>query len=122
MSVAVVKQFSVKLVGDEALATRINNAASVDERLRIAHERGCDFTREEFEATTAEIVPSDASFGEVFGGAQGEVVGYAALSMVPVQSVIRPLYWDSWFFEHRAQVNIIRSRMQRPQGLGSSGR
>lgn len=110
MSKESVKAFYLKLVQDEQLANRVNAAASVEERLATARSVGCEFTRDEFVAVTGEIMESEASFAQFFGGEQGEVVAHAAFLMVPVQNVLRPLYKDSWFFEtgRTGQLRIIR--------------
>ncbi|GET36136.1 Nif11-like leader peptide family natural product precursor [Microseira wollei] len=80
MSLANVEAFYKRLSTDEALRSRIQQVNSKDECSQIVKAAGYDFTPEEFEEYTAQLLESDAADGElreldekelevVFGGA-----------------------------------------------------
>lgn len=82
MSIAHVKAFYQQLANDEAFSTQIQNVKSKEECSQIVKAAGYDFTLEEYEEYTAQLLESAAGEGElkdlskkelaaVFGGLTG---------------------------------------------------
>ena len=98
MSLENVKAFYEKLASDEAFRTQIQGVNSKDECSKIVKGAGYDFTLEEYEEYTAQLLESSSDNGElrdlnqkeleaVFGGASsiiGRPIGQ------PLYGVIRP--------------------------------
>ncbi|MBV6626097.1 MAG: Nif11-like leader peptide family natural product precursor [Rivularia sp. (in: Bacteria)] len=99
MSLQNVKAFYKRLATDEALRTQLQAVGSKDECSQIVRNAGYDFTSQEFEEYTAQLLESNSDNGEitdldgvtdlnekeldaVFGGASS-IVG---------KPIIRPLY------------------------------
>ncbi|MEN9518374.1 MAG: hypothetical protein RLZZ381_962 [Cyanobacteriota bacterium] len=82
MSIANVKAFYQRVADDSAFSERLKNSKSKNECSQIAKEAGYDFTREEYEEFTAQLLElktTDSEFREldreelavVFGGMIG---------------------------------------------------
>jgi predicted ribosomally synthesized peptide with nif11-like leader len=103
MSVEAAKTFS-KLMTNEDLLNRVNEAETVEERVQIAQEEGCEFSREDFEAATAELMAAKSP-ADVFTGEIAEVVGHAAIQMLGVRQSVMPPYGDPWFYSRIGKYN-----------------
>ncbi|WYL93881.1 MAG: Nif11-like leader peptide family natural product precursor [Gloeotrichia echinulata IR180] len=97
MSLANVKAFYQQLANDEAFSTQIQNVKSKEECSQIVKAAGYDFTLEEYEEYTAQLLESAAGEGElkdlsekelaaVFGGLTG------GRKFQPLYGVVWPPY------------------------------
>ena len=114
MSLESVKAFYENLATDEALRTQIQGVQSKEECSQIVKNAGYDFTREEFEEYTAELLESTATNSEltdldekelasIVGGATSKYLGgwpiqpmYGVISWPPIfpvkPPIVQPLY------------------------------
>jgi predicted ribosomally synthesized peptide with nif11-like leader len=65
MSLTDVKAFYQRLSADESLYQRVQNVTSKEECSQIVKAAGYDFTQQEFEEYTAQILENDPSNGEL---------------------------------------------------------
>ncbi|MEH1909619.1 MAG: Nif11-like leader peptide family natural product precursor [Nostoc sp.] len=95
MSVKNVQAFYARLASDEAFRNQIQGVTSKDECSQVVKDAGYDFTEDEFEEYTAQLLESTAGEGElkdlnekeleaVFGGASS-ITGKSTI-------ILRPLY------------------------------
>lgn len=99
-----VKAFYSRLTSDEAFRTQIQNVSSKEECSQIVQAAGYDFTQEELENYTAELLESAAAENElqdlgekelagVFGGAFGESIIQALYGSIRWPwNQVQPLY------------------------------
>jgi predicted ribosomally synthesized peptide with nif11-like leader len=106
MSLDNVKSFYARLTSDEAFRSQIQNVNSKDECSQIVREAGYEFTQEELEEYTSQLLESTSDGGEirdlnqkeleaVFGGLGGGVVQplYGVIVWPPQPwPPIQPLY------------------------------
>jgi predicted ribosomally synthesized peptide with nif11-like leader len=104
MSLANVEAFYKRLSTDEAFRSRIQQVNSKDECSQIVKAAGYDFTPEEFEEYTAQLLESDGADGElrdmdekelevVFGGASF----LFSLNSILIYGGVTPP-WESWLY------------------------
>lgn len=102
MSVESVKAFYTKLAKDEAFRGQFENAVSMDERRKIVQDAGYDFTQEQFEAATAQILESELADSELSELSEEEMVAVVggALSKLsicpPLQAIYGVVRLDEW--------------------------
>ncbi len=106
MSLAHVKAFYEKLANDEALRTQIQGVKSKEECSQIVKAAGYDFTLQEYEEYTTQLLESAAGEGElndlsekelaaVFGGLTGlgKIQPLYGVVRIPIPTpIIQPLY------------------------------
>ncbi|MEH1901138.1 MAG: Nif11-like leader peptide family natural product precursor [Nostoc sp.] len=110
MSIENVQAFYVRVANDETFRAQLQEIPSKDEANRIVNDAGYDFTQEEFEEYTAQLLESSTSEGElrdlnekeletVFGGFTGKnnpqsscFKWWLSHKPQPVYGVVQPLY------------------------------
>ncbi|MGF1935639.1 MAG: Nif11-like leader peptide family natural product precursor [Nostoc sp. ChiQUE02] len=94
MSLENVRAFYEKLVNDQAFRTQMQQVESKDESTRLVKEAGYDFTPEEFEEYTAQLLESNADDGEIrhLNDQELEAVFGGAASLIDNEPIVRPLY------------------------------
>lgn len=92
MSIESAKAFYLKMGTDEAFLAQLD-AASPEERIKIAQQAGYDFTEEDFETATAQVLESDELDEEELEAVAGGVV-----SLGNLKPSIRPRYGTPWMF------------------------
>lgn len=108
MSLGQVKSFYEQLANDETFRTQIQGVESKDECSQVVQDAGYDFTPEEFEEYTIQLLESTANKGElqdlsekeleaVFGGILGRyevrpLYGVITLPPMPWDPKPQPLY------------------------------
>jgi predicted ribosomally synthesized peptide with nif11-like leader len=90
MSLANVKAFYERLAKDEAFRTQVQNANSKEECSRIVKAAGYDFTLEEYEEYTAQLLESTDGEGELKDLNEKELA--AVFGGLTGKPIIRPLY------------------------------
>lgn len=102
MSIAHVKAFYQQLANDEAFRTQIQNVNSKEECSQIVKAAGYDFTLNEYEEYTAQLLES-ADEGElkdlseqelagVFGGVTGKFIAQPLYGVIWDYDRVQPLY------------------------------
>lgn len=112
MSIENVQAFYAKLANDEAFRAQIQGVKSKDECSQVVKSAGYDFTQDEFEEYTAQLLESTAGEGElkdlnekeleaVFGGASS-IIGKSSI-------LLRQLYglpvWQPTDYVHKPPVS-----------------
>ncbi|MFN6571461.1 Nif11-like leader peptide family natural product precursor [Dendronalium sp. ChiSLP03b] len=98
MSFGNIRAFYKKLANDEAFRAQMQQVQSKDECTRLVKEAGYDFTQEEFEEYTAQLLESNTGDGEirdlndqeleaVFGGVSS-LIGRKPPTFQPMYGVI----------------------------------
>lgn len=101
MTIENVKAFYERIANDEAFRVQINSAQSKKECSQIALAGGYDFTQEEFEEFTEQLlgsVSADNTLDELsereleatVGGAAGAILGFKYLSSQQKYGSVRP--------------------------------
>lgn len=93
MSLAHVKAFYEKLAKDEAFRTQIQGVSSKEECSQIVKNAGYNFTTEEFEEYTAELLESATAEDELKDVGEKElaaIFGGLKSSAQPLYGVVRP--------------------------------
>ena len=80
MTVESAKAFYLRMGTDEAFMAQLDSA-SPEERINIAREAGYDFTQEDFEAATVQVLESDELTEDQLETVAGGVIGYARLNI-----------------------------------------
>lgn len=108
MSVESAKEFILRVGTDEEFRERIANASSPEEGKRIAQEAGYDFTDEDYQTATSQIIESESPEGEL-SDEQLESVAGGVLNWSGIQSQLIAAYgvvwsggWQSWLKGFRA--------------------
>lgn len=78
MSVEAAKQLYVRLMSDRDFTARLDATASPEDRIALARGHGYDFTQDEFETATGELLEAESP--EAFFGADGDTHAFAALA------------------------------------------
>ncbi|MBW4615628.1 MAG: Nif11-like leader peptide family natural product precursor [Desmonostoc vinosum HA7617-LM4] len=87
MSLENVRAFYERLVNDEAFRTQVQSVTNPHEGSQIVKEAGYDFTQEEFEEYTTQILESNAGEGELRDVDEAEletVVGGATAALAGI--------------------------------------
>ncbi|MEH2410024.1 Nif11-like leader peptide family natural product precursor [Nostoc sp.] len=111
MSIENVQAFYVRVANDETFRAQLQDIPSKDEASRIVNDAGYDFTQEEFEEYTTQLLESTTSEGElrdldekeletVFGGFTGKYGAqpscfkwwWPSPKPQPLYGVVQPLY------------------------------
>ncbi|MEH1938143.1 MAG: Nif11-like leader peptide family natural product precursor [Nostoc sp.] len=111
MSIENVQAFYVRVANDETFRAQLQDIPSKDEASRIVNDAGYDFTQEEFEEYTTQLLESTTSEGElrdlnekeletVFGGFTGKHNPQSSCfkwwlpspKPQPLYGVVQPLY------------------------------
>ncbi|WP_445635834.1 Nif11 domain-containing protein [Nostoc sp. DSM 114161] len=94
MSFENVRAFYEKLVSDEAFRAQMQQVKSKDECSRLVKAAGYDFTQQEFEEYTAQLLESNAEDSQIIdlNEQELEAVFGGAASLIDNQLIIRPLY------------------------------
>ncbi|MEH1909618.1 MAG: Nif11-like leader peptide family natural product precursor [Nostoc sp.] len=111
MSIENVQAFYIRVANDETFRAQLQDIPSKDEASRIVNDAGYDFTQEEFEEYTTQLLESSTSEGElrdldekeletVFGGFTGKYDAqpsclkwwWRSPKPQPLYGVVQPLY------------------------------
>ncbi|MDF5728896.1 MAG: Nif11-like leader peptide family natural product precursor [Rhizonema sp. PD38] len=93
MSLENVKAFYEKLASDEAFRTQIQGVNSKDECSKIVKSAGYDFTLEEYEEYTTQLLESSSNNGEIGELNQKELEAvFGGASSFIERPIIQPLY------------------------------
>ncbi|MDZ8262447.1 Nif11-like leader peptide family natural product precursor [Nostoc sp. ChiQUE01b] len=103
MSLENVQAFYARLANDEAFRAQIQRVTSKDEYSQIVKDAGYDFTQDEFEEYTAQLLESTDGKGElkdlnekeleaVFGGASS-IIGKSPIQQIYGLPVWPPIDW-----------------------------
>ncbi|MDF5706983.1 MAG: Nif11-like leader peptide family natural product precursor [Nostoc sp. S4] len=94
MSFENVRAFYEKLVSDEAFRSKMQQVQSKDECSRLVQEAGYDFTQEEFEEYTAQLLESNPDNSEIrdLNDQELETVFGGASSLIGSMPIAQPLY------------------------------
>ncbi|MEH2007841.1 Nif11-like leader peptide family natural product precursor [Nostoc sp.] len=94
MSLEHVKGFYAKLANDEAFRNQIQGVNSKEECSQIVKAAGYDFTLEEYEEYTAQLLESAAVEGELKDLSEKELAAvFGGLTRKPI---IQPMYGVVW--------------------------
>lgn len=102
MSIENVKAFYEKLAIDEAFRVQINSSQSKQECIQIIQSAGFNFTQEEFEDFTGNLldeITDNQALGELkekelelaIGGTTSSILGFKYLSIQPKYGSVRPV-------------------------------
>lgn len=94
MSLAHVKAFYQQLANDQAFRTQIENVKSKEECSQIVKAAGYDFTLEEYEEYTAQLLESAADEGELKDLSEEELA--AVFGGLIGKPIFQPLYGVVW--------------------------
>lgn len=94
MSFENVRAFYEKLVSDEAFRSQMQQVESKDECSRLVKEAGYDFTPEEFEEYTAQLLESNPDDGEIrdLNDQELETVFGGVSSLIGSKPIYQPMY------------------------------
>ena len=94
MSVENIQAFYARLANDEAFRAQIQEVTSKDECSQVVKSAGYDFTQEEFEEYTTQLLESTAGEGELkdLNEKELEAVFGGASSITGKPIILRPLY------------------------------
>lgn len=95
MSIENVQAFYVKLANDEAFRAQIQGVKSKDECSQVVKSAGYDFTQDEFEEYTAQLLEATDGEGELKDLNEQELEAvFGGVSLIPSKSTIiaQPLY------------------------------
>lgn len=93
MSLENVKAFYERLANDEAFRTQMQGVESKAECSQIVKSAGYDFTSEEFEEYTAQLLESSSDNGEIRDLNEKELEAvFGGASLIIGKPIIRPLY------------------------------
>uniref|UniRef100_A0A2P0ZG81 Nif11-type n=1 Tax=[Tolypothrix] sp. PCC 7415 TaxID=373957 RepID=A0A2P0ZG81_9CYAN len=95
MSLENVRAFYEKLVNDEAFRTQMQAVESKDECSQVVKSAGFDFTQEEFEEYTTQLLESNAAEGELKDLGEKELE--AVFGGILGKPIIQPLYGVTWW-------------------------
>lgn len=95
MSVESAKEFLLRLGTDETFREQIANAPSVEDSKRIAQEAGYNFTDEDYQVATSQILESASTENEL-SDEQLESVAGGALNFGRLPGLVQPLYGVVW--------------------------
>ncbi len=94
MSLENVRAFYERLANDDAFRTQIQEVKSKDECSQIAKGSGYDFTQEEFEEFTAQVLESDTNDGELQDLDEKELAAvFGGIALQPLYGVPRLPKW-----------------------------
>ncbi|MEA5535812.1 Nif11-like leader peptide family natural product precursor [Crocosphaera sp. XPORK-15E] len=94
MSLAHVKSFYEQLANDEAFRTQIQNVETKEQCSQIVKAAGYDFTLEEYEEYTYQLLESAAGEGEIQDLGEKELA--AVFGGMTGRRTIQPLYGVIW--------------------------
>jgi predicted ribosomally synthesized peptide with nif11-like leader len=94
MSFENVRAFYEKLVSDEAFRTQMQQVESKDECSKLVKAAGYDFTQEEFEEYTAQLLESNTDDSEIrhLNEQELETVFGGVSSLIGSEPIYQPLY------------------------------
>ncbi|MEH2319606.1 Nif11-like leader peptide family natural product precursor [Nostoc sp.] len=93
MSIENVQAFYVKLANDEAFRAQIQGVTSKDECSQIVKSDGYNFTQDEFEEYTAQLLESTAGEDELKDLNEQELEAvFGGASSITGKPIIRPFY------------------------------
>ncbi|MDZ8054653.1 MAG: Nif11-like leader peptide family natural product precursor [Aulosira sp. ZfuVER01] len=90
-----VRDFYKKLANDEAFRTQMQAVGSKDECSQVVKNAGFDFTQEEFEEYTSQLLESNADESELKDLGEKELE--AVFGGILGKPIIQPLYGVTWW-------------------------
>ncbi|BAT55111.1 protein of unknown function nitrogen fixation [Nostoc sp. NIES-3756] len=97
MSFENVRAFYERLANDEAFRTQMQQVKSKDECSQTVKAAGYDFTQEEFEEYTSQLLESDANDGELKDLSEQELEAvFGGTTTYFRKPIVQPLYGIVW--------------------------